>query len=337
MRPAVWTASGVDAFDLEIRLAETAEQHGFDAVFFGDRMLSHVGSGAQGVYDSTHTELFVTLSALAARTTTIHLGSLVLVVPFRHPVQLAKISASLDLLSKGRLILGVGAGWNETEFATLGIDPREAPRRLVEGIEAMRLLWTGKPVRYDGEYVRFDGIAVEPTPHRPGGPPIWLGSFSPAGRAIWELQRLTPPIEDVLERVGRYADGWAPLLYSTRVARCIDPELLGRAWERVQVHAAAAGRADAVEFVFSHWFYAIETKQDEEDARRDLGFFFPGTFEEAKETYLIGSPEEIVQKAFRLTAHVDRLDWTVFTMLGPSERQLELLHSRITPLVRGSA
>jgi probable F420-dependent oxidoreductase len=337
MRPAVWTASGVDAFDLEISLAETAEEQGFDGVFFGDRMLSHVGSGEQGVYNSTHTELFVTLSALAARTTKIHLGSLVLVVPFRHPVHLAKLTSSLDLLSKGRLILGVGAGWNDEEFATLGIDKAEAPRRLVEGIEAMRLLWTGEPVSYDGEHVRFDRIAVEPTPHRAGGPPIWLGSFSPSGRAIWEIQELTPPIERVLERVGRYADGWAPLLYSTKVARSIDPELLGRAWERVQEHAAAGGRANAVEFVFSHWFYAIETKQDEEDARRDLGFFFPGTFKEAKETYLIGSPEEIVDKAFRLAAHVDRLDWTVFTMLGPSERQLELLHSRIAPLVRERA
>ncbi len=328
----MWTASGSDAFGLELELTERAEQLGFDAVFFGDRMLAEVGAGERGVYNSTHTELLVTLSALAARTSRIRLGSLVLVVPFRHPVQLAKMTASLDLLSKGRLILGVGSGWSDAEFAALAIDKREAAARLVEGIEVMRQLWRGEPAGYQGEFYSFDRLSVAPGPYRPEGPPIWLGSFSPGRRTIWEAPRLTAAVDRVLRRVGICADGWAPLLYSTRVARSIDPEFLGLAWQRVQEHAGNAGRA--VEFVFSHWFYAIENAEDEAAARRALSWFFPGSFEQAKATYLIGSPEEIVEKAFRLVSRVDRLDWMIFTMLGPSLRQLELLHSRIVPLVR---
>ncbi|MGH2945824.1 MAG: LLM class flavin-dependent oxidoreductase [Solirubrobacteraceae bacterium] len=333
-RPAVWTASGADAFDVQIGLTKQAEELGLEAVFFGDRMLASVGDeSGRGVYESTHTELFVTLSALSARTSRIRLGSLVMVVPFRHPVQLAKLVASLDLLSRGRLILGVGAGWNPSEFEAMGIPREEAAARMVEGIECMRALWSGERVDYDGEHVRFRDVAIEPRPHRAGGPPVWLGSFSPIGRRIWERNEISPGVERVLARVGAHADGWAPLLYSTRVRRCIDPELLGRAWELVQLHAASAGRPP-VEFVFSHWYYAIENAEDEAAARRDLGFFFPGTFEEARETYLIGSPEEIAEKVRGLSSRLDRVDWVVLTMLGPSERQLELLHSRVVPLLR---
>lgn len=335
MRPAVWTASGVDPFEIQLGLAEEAERMGFDAVFFGERILSHVGSGGQGIYNSTHTELFVTLSAMAARTTRIQIGSLVLVVPYRHPVLLAKMIASVDQLSRGRLLLGIGAGWNQTEFDVLGLDRRQAASLMNEGLECMKLLWTGEPVVYNGVHYQLNDISVEPTPFRKGGPPIWLGSFAPNGRAIWEGGGITPGVDKVLNRVGRLADTWVPLVYSSRVKRCIEPELLGETARRVQEHAAAAGR-ERVEFAFSHWFYAIENAQDEAEARRDLGVFFPGSFEEAKETYLIGSPEEIVAKVHRLTRHVDKVDWVVFTTLGPNRRQLELLYERILPLIKGA-
>src|SRR5271170_503452 len=89
LRSAVWLKSGLDAFGVVLDLAEEAERRGFDAIFFGDRMLAEVGDGGQGVYNSTHTEIFTTLSAIAARTSRVLLGSLILVVPFRHPVPLA--------------------------------------------------------------------------------------------------------------------------------------------------------------------------------------------------------------------------------------------------------
>lgn len=330
MRSAVWLKSGVDAFGTVLDLAVDAEERGFDAVFFGDRMLAEVGEGGKGVYNSTHTEIFTTLAAIAARTETIRLGSLVLVVPFRHPVPLAKTIASVDLLSKGRLLLGVGTGWNPTEFAVLGVNKPDASAILEENVLLMQHLWTGEPVTFNGQFHQVENIAVEPTPHRPGGPPIWLGGFSPLQTAIWE-DTITDAADRGLQRVGRMADTWIPLLYSTRYCRSIGSKVLAESFDRINASAADAKRGKDVDFAFSHWYYVLETKQDEEDARRDLAFFFPGTFEEAKDTYLIGTADEIVDKIHRICADIAAPEWYVFTQLGNSQRQLDLLSESVLP------
>ena len=241
LRSAVWLNSGLDAFPVVLGLAEEAERRGFDAVFFGDRMLAEVGHGGQGVYNSTHTEIFTTLAAIAARTTHVLLGSLVLVVPFRHPVPLAKTVASLDLLSRGRLLLGVGAGWSPTEFEVLGVDKRDAAEIMEESTALMKQLWTGARVTFAGRFHRVDGVAVEPTPFHPGGPPIWVGGFSPLQRRIWEGE-ISSSADAALRRVGRMADTWVPLLYSTHYRRSIDPGVLGEGWSRIKAAAHEAGR-----------------------------------------------------------------------------------------------
>lgn len=334
-RPATWTASGQQPFDIQLRLAALGEEMGFDGVFFGDRMLSSVGHGANSVYGSTHTEIFITLSAIAARTSRIRIGSLVLVVPFRHPVQLAKLVASLDLLSDGRLILPVGAGWNEAEFDVLGIDRSEAATRMEEGVAIMRKVWQPGAHDHDGSHFRFRDVSVEPAPVQPGGPPIWLGSFSPSRPALFETGVIGSAHGRALARIGRIADGWAPLLYSTLVRRCIAPATLAEAWERVKRYASDSGREGAVRFVFSHWYFVTDQPSDEEEARRFLSAFFPGTFEEARRTYLIGSADEIVDKVGTLTEGIDEVDWYVFTQLGINERQLELLSEQVVPQLPG--
>ncbi len=334
LRSAVWLNSGLDAFPVVLGLAEEAERRGFDAIFFGDRMLAEVGHGGQGVYNSTHTEIFTTLAAIAARTTHVLLGSLVLVVPFRHPVPLAKTVASLDLLSRGRLLLGVGAGWSPTEFEVLGVEKRDAAEIMEESMALMKQLWTGARVTFAGRFHRVDGVAVEPTPFHPGGPPIWVGGFSPLQRRIWEGE-IASSADAALRRVGRMADTWVPLLYSTHYRRSIDPGVLGEGWSRIKAAAHEAGRVDdALSFAFSHWYYVLENDQDETEARRDLAAFFPGTFEEARETYLIGTPEEIVAKIRYLCSDIDAPDWIVFTQLGNNPRQLDLLDAKVLPMLR---
>lgn|GEM_PF-2830890 len=331
LRSAVWLKSGVNAFDTVLDLAQEAEDRGFDAIFFGDRMLAEVGESGKGVYNSTHTEIFTTLAAIAARTERVQLGSLVLVVPFRHPVPLSKTIASLDLLAEGRLLLGVGTGWNPKEFETLGVEKKDAAAMLEENVELMQRLWSGEPVDFDGRFHQLEGVAIEPTPHRDGGPPIWLGSFSPLQKSIWENE-ITASTGRGLERIGRMADTWIPLLYSTRFAHSIDPGILAEAWRRIEAAALAAGRgAGAVDFAFSHWYYVLDSAADEADARRDLQAFFPGDFEEARETYLIGSPEEIVEKVRHICSEIGEPAWYVFTQLGNNQRQLDLLHSKVMP------
>jgi probable F420-dependent oxidoreductase len=333
LRSAVWLKSGQDSFAVVLDLARQAEETGFDGIFFGDRMLAEVGHGGQGVYNSTHTEIFTTLAAIAARTERIRIGSLVLVVPFRHPVPLAKTVASLDQLARGRLLLGVGTGWNPTEFATMGVARKESAAILEEDVEIMKRLWTGEPVHYDGRFHRLDGIAVEPRPYTPEGPPIWLGSFSPLQESIW-TGRFTEVTDRALARVGRMADTWIPLLYSTRFARSMDPGVLAEAYAKVKDGAAAAGRPPgSVRFAFSHWYYVLETAQDAADAERDLAAFFPGDLDAARETYLIGTPEQIVAKIRHMCAEIEDPEWLVFTQLGNNPRQLELLHTKVFPLL----
>jgi probable F420-dependent oxidoreductase len=330
-RPFPWLPAGQDPFEVQIELGVEAERLGFDGVFTVDRMLATAGTTDGMVYLSTSTEVFVTLSALAARTSRISIAPLVLVVPFRNPVQLAKITASLDLLSKGRLILPVGQGWNATEFGVLGVNQKQAAGRMEETIEIMRRLWTGKPATFQGKHFQFENIAVEPAPFRPGGPPIWLGSQI-------DPSLVKPPVTDprldrVFARVGRVADAWAPLVYSIPKRACVDPGLLKLAWDRVQESAASAGRPGAVQFAFSHWYYIVESRQDEDAARRHIASFFPGTWEEARNTYLIGTPAQIRDRVRHITRDVDPVSWYIFTALGPDVEQLRRLRADVIPLI----
>jgi alkanesulfonate monooxygenase SsuD/methylene tetrahydromethanopterin reductase-like flavin-dependent oxidoreductase (luciferase family) len=333
-RPAVWATAERNPFETELELTALGESLGLDAIFFGDRMLSSVEADGKSVYRSSHTEVIVTLSAMAARSQSIHISPLVLVAPFRNPVQLAKVIASLDLLSQGRLLLPLGAGWNRQEFQTLGIAKSEAAGRLEESIEIMRRLWTGESVDYDGRYFSLEAVAISPLPHRPGGPPIWLGSFGPMSEDIWNSQAFTKGTERSLGRVGRLANVWVPMLYDAAHRTRIKPKILNAAWEKVQSESTAAGREGAVSFAFSHWFHCIETPNDEEDLKRGLSAFFSGTLADAKETYLIGSADEILERVNYLLGTSMVPSWFIFTMLSSSRRQLEILANVIAPRLR---
>src|SRR5215472_18702669 len=102
LRPIFWMTGDGSQFQRALKIGEHAERLGFDGLFFGDRLLATVSHGAVPVYTSTHPDIATVLAAFAARTTRVRIGSLVMVVPFRHPVQLAKAVASLDLLAAGR-------------------------------------------------------------------------------------------------------------------------------------------------------------------------------------------------------------------------------------------
>jgi probable F420-dependent oxidoreductase len=330
LRPAVWLAHGDDPFEAQLRLTREAERRGFDGVFFGDRMLASVTEGDREIYSATHTDLMVTLTAMAAHTQRVRLGSLVMVLPFRHPVPLAKAAASLDLLSHGRLILGVGSGWNGTEFAALGVPRSERAGRMEETVELLRQLWTGRRVSFRGRYFTLEEVAIAPTPPSPG-PPIWLGSFLPARS---QLDTVPARLDRVLDRIGRLADGWVPVVYSQLTKRTVSPRVLGRVWERVKEHASAAGRPGAVELAFSHWFYVIENATDERAARDALRVFFNGTFEQARETYLVGAPEQIADKVGTILHEVrDDVGWMIFRTIRADMRQLDLLCDKVLPLL----
>ncbi len=123
----------------------------------------------------------------------LRLGTSVLVAPLRHPVLLAKQIATLDVLSGGRVILGVGAGWMREEFALVGASFADRGRRVVEMVELMRALWTGRTVHFEGRYYRVHGARMHPRPAQDRIPVVWGGHS-----------------EAALRRVARVGDGWHP-------------------------------------------------------------------------------------------------------------------------------
>ncbi|MFG2869600.1 LLM class flavin-dependent oxidoreductase [Streptomyces sp. NPDC048338] len=167
--------------------ARRAERLGLDSVWAGDSPVTR-----------PRADPLLLLAAAARATERVTLGTAVLLPALRHPILLAHQLATLDRLSEGRLVAGLGGGFpNEAtraQFEALGIPYARRLDRLEESVHVMRRLWSGAPVSHQGEHFAFTDVRIAPPPNRPGGPPLWLaGGGRPA-----------------LRRVARLADGWLP-------------------------------------------------------------------------------------------------------------------------------
>jgi probable F420-dependent oxidoreductase len=221
--------------DAIAELACAAEAAGFDAVSVTD----HPFPPARWVAAGGHHALdpFVALSFGAAATTRVQLLTQVIVLPYRNPFLVAKAASTLDVLSGGRLILGVAAGYLEAEFAALGADFANRNDVADEAIDAIRAAWTGAPVDLDGRGFRALGNAQLPRPLAVKGPPIWVGGNS--RRAI--------------RRAVERAEGWHPfpapakLASHARTAAMESLEDLRAGIAFAREHAAKIGRTAALD------------------------------------------------------------------------------------------
>jgi probable F420-dependent oxidoreductase len=179
---------------------QRVEELGFTHILAYDHVMGadpDVHAGWAGPYDvhTTFHEPLVMFGYLAAITTTIELVTGVIILPQRQTALVAKQAAEVDLLSGGRLRLGVGIGWNAVEYEALGEDFGNRGKRSEEQISLLRRLWTEPSVTFDGRYHRLTGAGLAPLPvQRPI--PVWIGSASDAG----------------YRRAGRVADGWFPMM-----------------------------------------------------------------------------------------------------------------------------
>lgn len=183
-------------------LARAVEERGLDSLFFPEH--THIptsrktpfpgGSELPKMYYHTH-DPFVALGACAAVTERITLGTWICLVIERDPITLAKEVASIDMLSGGRFVLGIGAGWNREEMENHGADYDKRWNIVREKVLAMREIWRSDEAEFHGEFVDFDPIWSWPKPLQDGGPPIWIGANT----------RWTPA------RVAEYGDGWMPI------------------------------------------------------------------------------------------------------------------------------
>jgi len=182
-------------------LARLVEERGFESLFFPEH--THIPADRRTPYPAggelprkyAHTyDLFVALTAAAAATTRLRVGSGICLVNQRDPITTAKAVASVDHLSGGRLEFGIGAGWNREEMENHGTDPRTRMRLVAERVLAMKAIWGQDEASYDGEFVKFDRIWSWPKPAQWPHPPILLGGNGPT-------------VED---RVLAYGDAWMP-------------------------------------------------------------------------------------------------------------------------------
>jgi probable F420-dependent oxidoreductase len=224
---------GRSAHDDLARFASTAEQLGAASFWVGDRLLvpvnptiGYAGTDTMPQEFRTSFDPFVALSVAAAVTTTARLGSCVLIAPFYPPVQLGRQLTSIDVVSSGRLIVGLGIGWSPDEYQAAGASFTRRGAQLDEMLNVLDALWTSTPVKHEGARWTVPASWVDLKPVQQPRPPVYLGAF-------------TPP---ALTRVGRRADGWLPVV---QIPGGVYVKAM--TWQRKAIDAAAtaAGRDPA--------------------------------------------------------------------------------------------
>lgn len=304
------------------RYLRRAEDLGFDSAVTIDHLLL-----TPPAYACTWLEAMTTLAALAGVTRTIRLGTMVLVLPLRNPVYFAKEWATLDLLSGGRTILGIGVGWHEEEFGLMGVPYRERGARTGEAIEVLEALWAGDDVTYEGKYYRFRHVTIDPKPMQTPHPPIWIGGGRQPSEKVYG--QTVPNIDPVLRRIARYADTWVPHSSAT-------PEMVKGDWAKVQTFAREYGRDPTrIGRVYSNFVWVLKPGERPESAAPHFKVYSGMDLDYWRTYYLLGTAQEV---ADRISARVAALDGGVDTIvlnpLGWSVEQLELIAGEVLPRVR---
>ncbi len=204
-----------------VAIARMAEDRGFESIWYPEH--THIPASRETPYPaggelpreySRTLDPFVALAGAAAATSTIKLGTGICLVPQHDPIVLAKTIASLDQISGGRFLFGIGAGWNREEMRNHGTDPTTRIRVMTERVEAMKAIWTQDEASYHGEFVNFDRIWSWPKPLQQPHPPIFVGGHG----------------ANVFDRVLTLGDAWLPMLIAS------DDYIIGEV-EKLRAHA----------------------------------------------------------------------------------------------------
>jgi probable F420-dependent oxidoreductase len=209
------------AIDETIAEAQLAESCGFDSIFFGEHHQDR---------DGFLPSPLIVATAVAARTRTLKVGTSVILLPLHHPVRIAEDVVTLDLVSKGRVIVGVGIGYQPADFRAFGIAMEDRLGRFEESIEILRRCWSGERFSFHGKHFTLDDVQITPRPFQRPSPPLWIGaSVAAAAR-----------------RAGRVADGFV----GTPSTGLENATMLAQAYRRA---AAEAGRPARVVQMRDAW------------------------------------------------------------------------------------
>jgi len=267
-------------FDDIKELAKLAEKYDFNSIWVSDHLINPAGAKLNGgpVEDRPILEAWTTLSALSTLTNKVKLGTLVICSLFRHPSLLAKMAATLDVISKGRVILNIGAGWFKREAIAYGIPWKNYSERLVileETIKIMKRLWQNKKVNFKGKLFELKDAILEPKPIQKPHPPIWIGGKS----------------NNILELVAKEGNGWDLDIHEN---------VLDSIKERVTSlrRYCLILKRDPKKIEISTHSIVILKKNDEEAVKAASSYAraINKPIEEFIANYFVGSPTSVIEK-----------------------------------------
>jgi probable F420-dependent oxidoreductase len=308
-------ARGIKAFAREV------EDLGFDSLFITDHLLA-----AKRFYSVSFLEPLSALAVAAGVTERVRLGTSILIMPLRNPVMLAKELATLQFLSENRMILGAGVGWNEKEYAALGVQKSERGKRTDEMLDILVPLLEGETITYHGRYYQVDDLFLEPVASR--RPEIWIGGGSQlADPKSPDLPRF---VESVKARTLR-VDGWIP-------RPTCPPDDIARDWAELQGYFREHGR-DPRECMVAHEnFLHLVLTNDPVKARQEQHEAFLKVMSSERgehyleSVYLFGTPDEVIAS---LQARVDAgVEYFMLHTMTPDPAQLRHWVDEIIPSVK---
>jgi probable F420-dependent oxidoreductase len=288
-------------------LVGLVDRSGYDSMWVGDHVAFTIA-----IFDP-----LLQLAQAAVLSRRLVFGTDVFLLPLRHPTPIAKQVSTLDHLTEGRFIFGVGVGGEfPKEYEACGVPLNERGARLGESLTIMRKLWTGEPVSHAGKFFNFEGIRMQPPPRQPGGPPIWCG-----GRA-----------DPALRRIGRMTDGW--------MSYVVTPDMYRQGLEKIATAASEAARTFDRGFGTAHLLFTRidDTYEKALDAATvSLSQRYAMDFRKAAQRYAaLGTPQDVVETIFKFQqAGVRHL---ILDFVGPYEerdQQIERFAAEAMPLLAG--
>jgi probable F420-dependent oxidoreductase len=288
-------------------LVGLVDRCGYDSMWVGDHVAFTIA-----IFDP-----LMQLAQAAVLSRRLVFGTDVYLLPLRHPTPVAKQVSTLDHLTEGRFIFGVGVGGEfPKEYEACGVPLNERGARLSESLTVMRKLWTGEPVSHAGKFFNFEGVKMQPPPRQPGGPPVWCG-----GRA-----------DPALRRIGRMTDGW--------MSYVVTPDMYRQGLEKIATAASEAARTFDRGFGTAHLLFTrIDDTYEKalEAATISLSQRYAMDFRKAAQRYCaLGTPQEVVETIFKFQqAGVRHL---ILDFVGPYEerdQQIERFAAEAMPLLAG--
>ncbi|MCS7137404.1 MAG: TIGR03619 family F420-dependent LLM class oxidoreductase [Candidatus Caldarchaeum sp.] len=286
-----------------------AEELGVEGFFVIDHILT-----SRPAYSTSWHDPLIALSFVAAATKKAVFGPMIMVLPFRNPFLVAKQTASLDVYSGGRFVLGAGVGWNPDEFNLLNTPLEKRGAIMDEYLVLLKKLWTEDKVTFEGKFFHVHDLVFEPKPAQKPHPPIWIGGGSQPHEILYGAA--AKGIDRVLYRIAKFADGWIPHSSST-------PEMATQDWEKVKRYASELGRdPHKITKIYSNFVYLRSPGEDETEAVKRFSLYSGMNLEYWKTFYLYGTVEEVAEKIKKRIESLEGVDWVVLNPVTFEESQL---------------